>query len=754
MSELQHHGIAGQKWGIRNGPPYPLDRKSTGEKKRAVDNLLNDLNSKWDYGVLHKGEHITDISNFDFGKNYKTTPVETLEKEKCGVCWDFVNYQHWKLKQNGIDDKSYMFVMEKPDGGIVTHTFTTYELNGKNYWLESAMWPKRGNHEIKDVKDVIPEIQDNYQIHDAPYSLFEYNPDGMDKGLTDTEYFDRATQDLVIDSSKEKTLKHHGIKGQKWGIRNAEWYPIADYKAHRERSGEKTVFVSGSSKTQFKDSPYYRKELPSYVKTSLDGYMKNGSKIVVGDAPGLDRQVQDYLNKAKYQNVDVYSPGKEVRYIANPKWNSKLIDDPDHEPYSSEWLAKKDIEMSKVADEGLAVILDEGSNATRNNIRRLEEMGKNVAVYELSKDGPSLDRIVKNYKEVLDMEIKHYTFDPDEYLEHHGVPGQKWGVRNAEWYPIAAWEASQRAAGKAKAAISKAKGALDKTAKKLKRAAAVRKAQKTRIQNIKAQEKAENDAKEQQRVLSRGTIPEILKYTNQVDNRILTNALNDRQTLDRKIAEVTPKKLTRTEKLIKATKSASEIAGNVGKTANDLKNAYDKARPALVALGLVKKKKDFNPLEYGSAKEASKALLKQVATGKIKPSDFDTFNKAINNLANVEKRAGLADSNTDSKTDKKPDKPTEAERREAANKAMMEKAAEVQKDIREGLAAVAAENNSKSNTNSSTNTPKETKDSSSANPSSYRYNVDDRLDYEIRTNNVMKKKLSDYSESWYEDLWD
>ena len=24
MNYLQHHGIEGQKWGVRNGPPYPL----------------------------------------------------------------------------------------------------------------------------------------------------------------------------------------------------------------------------------------------------------------------------------------------------------------------------------------------------------------------------------------------------------------------------------------------------------------------------------------------------------------------------------------------------------------------------------------------------------------------------------------------------------------------------------------------------------------------------------------------------------
>lgn len=37
-AELYHHGIKGQKWGIRNGPPYPLDSDiSTGSRLKKIE---------------------------------------------------------------------------------------------------------------------------------------------------------------------------------------------------------------------------------------------------------------------------------------------------------------------------------------------------------------------------------------------------------------------------------------------------------------------------------------------------------------------------------------------------------------------------------------------------------------------------------------------------------------------------------------------------------------------------------------------
>lgn len=180
-------------------------------------------------------------------------------------------------------------------------------------------------------------------------------------------------------------LAHHGIKGQHWGIKNGPPYPIG--------SENKTLFVSGSSKTQNKESPYYRKSLPKEIKEELNSAMTAKKKIIVGDAPGIDRQVQNYLKSKKYYNVEVYGPGKQVRYSANKKWKTNPIESGKYKPDTDEWRAEKDIVMSKLADEALAIVLENGgAGATRDNVRRVIEQNKDVKIFELSTKG---DKFIK-----------------------------------------------------------------------------------------------------------------------------------------------------------------------------------------------------------------------------------------------------------------------------------------------------------------------------------------------------------------------
>ena len=187
-------------------------------------------------------------------------------------------------------------------------------------------------------------------------------------------------------------LVHHGIHGQRWGKRNGPPYPL---KSSAHSKAEK-VFISGSSKTQFKDSPYYRKKLSRKLRADIKREMRNKSTILVGDAPGIDRQVQDYLKKKRYKNVEVYSPGKEARYLADKNWKNTTVDVPDAKPGSPEWLAAKDKVMQDKATKGIAVILPNGSGATRKNIDKMISDNKDVKIYQLTDD--KSDNVLKSMK--------------------------------------------------------------------------------------------------------------------------------------------------------------------------------------------------------------------------------------------------------------------------------------------------------------------------------------------------------------------
>ena len=114
---------------------------------------------------------------------------------------------------------------------------------------------------------------------------------------------------------EDQVLMHYGIKGQKWGVRRYQ-NPDGTYTDLGKKRRGTRLFVSGSSKTQDETS-VYRRDLPEEVKNVLKEYMNQKAKILIGDAPGIDSQVQDFLNEMKYKNVTVFAPGKQVRYLAN-----------------------------------------------------------------------------------------------------------------------------------------------------------------------------------------------------------------------------------------------------------------------------------------------------------------------------------------------------------------------------------------------------------------------------------------------------
>lgn len=66
---MAHHGIKGQKWGVRNGPPYPLDRsESSGLKNAAGQSIIKVASTS----LTGKPNSITQVTNRKGGidRNY------------------------------------------------------------------------------------------------------------------------------------------------------------------------------------------------------------------------------------------------------------------------------------------------------------------------------------------------------------------------------------------------------------------------------------------------------------------------------------------------------------------------------------------------------------------------------------------------------------------------------------------------------------------------------------------------------------
>ena len=131
----------------------------------------------------------------------------------------------------------------------------------------------------------------------------------------------------------------------------------------------KKVFVSGSMSI---------KKLDNLVLESLNKIMSLGMQILVGDAKGVDKLVQEYCVKNNYYNVVVYSIYNIPRNLMSDKFEIKKISAGNLIGRKAQ--EKKDESMTSDSDYSL-VIWDGKSKGSFNNIIRAINSNKKVKVF-------------------------------------------------------------------------------------------------------------------------------------------------------------------------------------------------------------------------------------------------------------------------------------------------------------------------------------------------------------------------------------
>lgn len=142
-SALEHHGIKNQRWGVRNGPPYPLNT----EAKIKLSKTPYELSKA-----------MSDISYQDFST--LKSPDKTIE-DKQGSCYDQTLIELRELKRMGLKPKAGFFIWQDPKTklGGPCHSFVYYEQNGKINWFENSWGQERGIHSYDSIEEMQNDIK-------------------------------------------------------------------------------------------------------------------------------------------------------------------------------------------------------------------------------------------------------------------------------------------------------------------------------------------------------------------------------------------------------------------------------------------------------------------------------------------------------------------------------------------------------------------------------------------------------------------
>ncbi len=130
-----------------------------------------------------------------------------------------------------------------------------------------------------------------------------------------------------------------------------------------------TIFLSGSRRIN---------RLDNRVRSRIQNMVDQNLHIVVGDANGADKALQEYLATQKYRNVLIFCSGQNCRNNMGSWSVVHVAADPGLKGRA--FYTQKDIAMALKADYGF-VLWDGKSTGSMNNVFQLAKNGKKTVVY-------------------------------------------------------------------------------------------------------------------------------------------------------------------------------------------------------------------------------------------------------------------------------------------------------------------------------------------------------------------------------------
>ena len=230
-------------------------------------------------------------------------------------------------------------------------------------------------------------------------------------------------------------LKHFGVKGMKWGIRRYQPYP--------KGSGKKGKFI-GKTKQKLSDAKETRsrKKQVKKEKKQDEDYLKKATsaeariEIYNKAADEQNNGGIERFNK-KWEGTDLSDPNsKETKayYAAYEKEFTKVMQKHAKAAGSEsptgnikvEYTYSGDLKNNQILPDAIAVVTDKGKEIYQSD-------DQVRIVYRIVRDSKGF---IKKLIPKGEDNIQHYRYveSGEEFLQHHGVKGMKWGVRRYQPY--------------------------------------------------------------------------------------------------------------------------------------------------------------------------------------------------------------------------------------------------------------------------------------------------------------------------------
>lgn len=151
MNDLQHHGILGQHWGRKNGPPYPLDAGvSSAVKKKGLRERMAEHKEKVEAKKVRKAE-------IKQAKQLKKEAVEAKKEQK--------RARKEQKVRSRIQDPKKMTDEE------LRNKINRLQLEKQYYQLTTPEKKEAENKAVKFVEDILGSSARNIATQTSTYLM-------------------------------------------------------------------------------------------------------------------------------------------------------------------------------------------------------------------------------------------------------------------------------------------------------------------------------------------------------------------------------------------------------------------------------------------------------------------------------------------------------------------------------------------------------------------------------------------------------